>query len=567
MLDSFEIGVSALNSLQTAIRTTGQNIANVSTEGYSRQTVNFTTNPPNRQNGFYLGAGVTISSIERAYDELLTRDVRNRTASSSLYTNLAESAGRVDELFADQSVGLGPALSEFFSALQAASNSPTTLPERQVLVSQADTLAQRFGYFDNRLSDFQTDLNAKVSAAVTDVNQYAEVIAELNGQISVQTAQNEGFVSGDLLDQRDEAIRQLSALVKTRVQPQDDGALNVFIGQGQPLLIGSNASSLSAQADPLRSNRVNVFLNAPSGQAADITDFLSGGSIGASLQAYDDVIEPVRRGIGVLAAGLTVTFNEVHSQGYDLNDNTNVAFFRPEAAETAFFASDGNTGVTSVNPANMTAVIYDSNPLLSGDISQVTGDSYQLDYDAGDLNVTNLTTGEITTYAAINGGAAFSTVVDGVRVSISAATISNLASGDSFILEPIRTSAEKFGVAITNADEVALAQTTGSPGDNSNALALLDLQGASTLAGGANYFDSYASTTNRVAVQARRASSLAEAETSLLTSATARQSNVTGVNLEEEATSLIRLQQAYQAAAQIISTSREVFDTLLRATQ
>lgn len=568
MPDAFGIGVSALNSLQTAIRTTGQNIANVNTDGYSRQSVDFATREPDRSGGFFVGSGVTITSIERAYDEFLTRDVQFRTATSSLYANLAESAGRVDELFADPATGIGPAISDLFSAMEAVANSPTTLPERQVLISQAGTLAERFEYFDNRLSDFQDDLNIKITSAVSEVNQFAEAIAQLNDQIALQTASS-GGAAGDILDQRDEAIRLLSEQIKTTVQQQDDGALNIFIGDGQPLVIGSQASTLTAINDTLRPNRLNITLTTASGQTSDITNFLSGGSIGASLQAYEDVIEQARRDIGVLAAGLTITFNEVHSQGYDLNDNTGVNFFAPESADPVFFASPNNTGVTSLNSpgVNMTAVIYDVDPALSGDVSQLTGDSYRLQYIAGDLTVTNLTTEEPTVFTGIDGGGDFSQVVDGVRISIDAATIASMNDGDTFLLEPTRTSAEKFDVAITDATQVAVAQALGSPGDNRNVLALIDLQNSPTLLGEATYFDFYTNTTSRVAVQTRRANSLAETESSLLSSATARQSNLNGVNLEEEAANLIRFQQAYQAAAQIISTARDVFETLLRATQ
>jgi len=569
MPDTLGIGVGALNALQTAIKTTGQNIANVNTDGYSRQSVTFATNPPDQQGGYYVGAGVTVVSIDRAYDEFLTRDVQQRTASASLYTNLAESAGRVDELFADDATGIGPALSEFFSALEAVANSPTTLPERQVLISNGETLAERFDYFDTRLSDFQTDLNVKINSAVQDINQFSEVIAQLNDQIALQTAQTGGNAAGDLLDKRDEAIRELSELVGTTVQAQDDGALNVFIGDGQPLVIGSQVNTLSTTNDPLRPNRLNVKSVTEAGQVSDVTNFLSGGSIGASLQAYEDVIEQARRDIGVLAAGLTVSFNEVHAGGFDLNDNTGVPFFSPEAAEPLIVASSNNTGVTNISAPGvvMTAVIYDSDPALSGDVSELSGDSLRLDYSGGNLTFINLRTGQSQEFTGINGGGDFSEIVDGVRVSIDAATIANLDDGDSFLLEPTRTSAEKFGVFITDATQVAIAQQAGAPGDNRNALDLIALQSESTLLGESSYFDFYSNITSRVAVQTRRANSLAETETALLSSAQARQSNLNGVNLEEEAANLIRFQQAYQAAAQIIATARDAFDTILRATQ
>ena len=181
------------------------------------------------------------------------------------------------------------------------------------MLSTGETLAERFAYFEDRLVSFQSDLNIQIDAGVQDVNQFAESIAELNDQIIFQQAIGNGVASGDLLDQRDQLITELSRLVQTTVQEQGDGALNIFIGQGQPLVIGTRASSLSTAANPIRQNRLDVLLTAPSGFTSDITDRVTEGSIGAALVAYEDVIEQARRDIGVLAAGLTVTFNEVHA--------------------------------------------------------------------------------------------------------------------------------------------------------------------------------------------------------------------------------------------------------------
>jgi flagellar hook-associated protein 1 FlgK len=575
MADTFGIGLSALNSLQAAIKTTGQNIANVNTDGYSKQTVDFATNPPDRLGANFIGSGVSVASIERSYDEFLTRDVWNRTSSSAQFTNLAESATRVDELFADPSTGIGPALSEFFSALEAVSNSPTTLPERELALSTGETLAQRFAYFDDRLSSFQDDLNIKIDAAVKDVNQFAEAIASLNDQISLQQAQGGGIASGDLLDKRDQAITELSELVKTTIQEQSDGALNVFIGQGQPLVIGSSPSTLTTTPDQVRANRLNILLTSSSGFEADVTNFLSEGSIGASLEAYEDVIEQARRDIGALAAGITVTFNEVHSSGFDLNDVTGLDFFDPSAAVPVLSALEGNTGVTSaaVISGGINAVIYDPDPALSGDISQLTGDSYRVSFAGGNLSFLNLTTQETTVFTGV-GGSAFDEVIDGVRVTLDAPTAASLATGDTFLLEPTRTSAEKFGVVLGEASQLAAASGVGGPppvsagpGDNTNMLALIDLGSASTLVDGASYFDAYTNTASRVAVQTRRAESLADTEGSLLNSALGRRSNLNGVSLVEVAAKLIRFQQAYQAAAQVIAAARDVFDVLVRATQ
>jgi len=563
MADAFSIGTSALFSLQQAIKTTGQNIANVNTEGYSRQFVDFSARRPEGQGGFYLGTGVEITAVRRAYDQFLTQDFQSRTSSAAYYSSLAETSGRIDELFADPTTGIGPALNDFFASMEAVANSPTTLPERQVMISQAETLAQRFQYFDGRLSEFQTELNVKIQTAASDVNQYAQVIAELNDQIALQDAQTGGNPSGDLLDQRDLAIARLSELVQTSTQVQDDGSVNVFIGKGQPLVIGSNAGLLKAVPDDLIPNRLSLFVETGGQQGVEITSFLNGGEIGAALAASDDVIDKVRRDIGVLAAGLTVQFNQVHREGIALDGaSTGINFFASAAGVPNDPSQTSGTGTATIS-----AIIDDPlDPTDDDNITQLTGDSYRLDYSAGNLRVTNLTANtppqDIIIPAATTD---FKLLIDGVTLTIDDTT--NLADGDIFLLAPTASAAGNFGVAITDPNDVAAAQALDSPGDNRNIQALIELQDEATLVGEATFADFYTNTTSSIAVQTRRANSLAETEASLLASATARKENVSGVNLEEEAANLIRFQQAFQAAAQVITVSRDIFDTLLRATE
>ncbi|MEE4202571.1 MAG: flagellar hook-associated protein FlgK [Halieaceae bacterium] len=552
MSDVFSVGTSALKSLQQAIATTGQNIANVNTPGYSRQTANFTANTPERLGSFYLGTGVSIDSVERAYDQFLTQDVQNRTSSFAFFDSLADTASRVDELFADPATGIGPALGTFFASMEAVANSPTTLPERQVVLAEAQTLAERFQYFDTRLSEFQTELNVRIQAAAGDVSQFAESIAALNEQISLQEAQTGGSAASDLLDLRDQTITELAELVKVTTVPQDDGSINVFIGRGQPLVIGANAEELTVQPNPLVANRLDVFLSAgASGSGgSNITSFLSEGTLGAAIDAGTDILDTARRNIGVLAAGVTSAFNAVHSAGFTLNDNTGVEFFDSAALNPTIT-------VNSVNTGSLSATI--------SDISKLTGSPYRITQGVGtDVQIVNLVTGTAQTVT----GPTFT--LEGVDYDITGGV-----QGDAWTVSPTEKAAENFGVVVTDPAEIAAAEIAGAPGDNRNILNMVGLQDESLLfgtnlppgEGSANFFDVYSNTTSTIAVQTRRARSVAATEESLLTSASARKDNLSGVNLEEEAANLIRFQQGFQAAAQVISTTSEVFDILIRATE
>lgn len=562
MADAFGIGTSALSALQQAIKTTGQNIANVNTEGYSRQFVEFGAREPQRQGGFFIGSGTEVAAVRRSFDQFLTQDFQVRTSSSAFFSSLAQTAGRVDELFADPSTGIGPALNDFFASMETVANSPTTLPERQVMIAQAQTLSERFQYFDRRLSEFQNELNVKVETSASDINQFAESIAKLNATISLQSAQTGGLPSSDLLDQRDQAITELSQLIKTTTQLQDDGSINVFIGKGQPLVIGADPGRLTVAPDDLVPNRLNVLVSASGQQGIDITNLLDGGEIGASLAASENIIESTRRDIGVLAAGITIRFNQIHREGYALDGTTTgTDFFAPLAGNPSNPAQTSGVGT-----AALTATIDDpADPSDDGNLQNLTGDNYRLSFAAGTLSVLNLTDNTTTDIAIPGGATDFEIEIDGVTVSID--DTSNLANGDVFLLAPTASAAANFGVAITDPNLVAAAVDPDAPGDNRNLQALLGLQDEKSLIGDASFTDFYTNTTSSIAVQTRRASSLADTEGSLLASAEARKNNTSGVNLEEEAANLIRFQQAFQAAAQVISTARDVFETLIRATE
>lgn len=543
MADILSIGTSALTSLQRAISTTGHNIANVNTDGYSKQSVNFVANQPEYTGVGALGTGVSVGSVSRSYDQFLTADVQNKTASSHYFSNLAQTAGRVDELLADPATSVASAMDTFFASMEAVANSPTSLPERQVMLAEAETLAQRFQYLDARLDDFAAELNSRIEVSTSEINQLSQTIADLNDEIAGVSARS-GLVPNDLLDQRDLAVTELSALVKTTTQTQDDGALNVFIGRGQPLVIGSRAEQMTAIEDPLNDNTLQIVLTSGGNAASDVTNFMTGGKLGAALDASDNVIESTRRDLGLLAVGVAETFNAQHALGDDLNGVPGGTFFVPMAPTVT---GDDNNGAASVVSAQIV------------DVAQLTGDSYQLDYAGGAATLRNLTTG---LSQPITGT---SLTIDGVQIDFTAAGAAS--DGDSFLIEPTAQGARLIRVAIDDPAAIAAAASGANVGDNSNLLALIDLREANTLkAGNASYYDVYNGVVTDVAVQTRRANSSATTESALLSSAQERQSSLQGVNLEEEAANLIRYQQAYQAAAQIIATANEAFDTLLRAT-
>ena len=184
MANTLGIGTTALSALQRAISTTGQNIANVNTDGYSRQSVTFSARPAQDVGAGYLGSGVQVTSIDRAYSQFMANDVQQRTASSGYYSLYANAAERVDSMLGDPSTSITQAMDSFFASAEAVANSPTSLPERQVMLSNAETLVQRFDYIVGRVDDVTKEMNSQIAGAVSEINQLAGGIATLNDEIA-----------------------------------------------------------------------------------------------------------------------------------------------------------------------------------------------------------------------------------------------------------------------------------------------------------------------------------------------------------------------------------------------
>ena len=554
MANTLGIGTTALSALQRAISTTGQNIANVNTDGYSRQSVTFSARPAQDIGVGFLGSGVQVTSIDRAYSQFMANDVQQRTASSGYYSLYANAAERVDSMLGDPSTSITQAMDSFFASAEAVANSPTSLPERQVMLSNAETLVQRFDYIVGRVDDVTKEMNSQIAGAVSEINQLAGGIATLNEEIAKVSGRT-GGLPNDLLDQRDALIVQLSSLVDTKTLAQDDGSLNVFIGRGQPLVTGSVAETMATQTDPDLGSTSIVTLSAFVAGSSDVSDFLTGGKLGAALTVTDEVVNPTRRELNLLAVGFAETVNAIQEGGDDLQGVNGTALFTETEGVVKTAPSVDDSTANSGNAA-VTFTVTDAKLL--------TGDSYRVDYTATGVNLRNLTTDAVTTLGASPA------TVDGVQITYTAQVATGGAGanqGDAFIVDPVFQASRFLEVKIDDPAKIAAASNGGAAGNNSNMLAMIELRDQSLLKGNtATYGEVYNNLLSDVAVRTQRAQSSAETETALLGSALDRQSSLQGVNLDEEAANLVRYQQAYQAAAQIVAVANEVFDTLLRAT-
>lgn len=540
--------LSGLMAFQRSLDTTSHNIANVNTDGYSRQRVELGTRPAEFTGAGYVGQGVNIATISRSYDQFITNQLTSSTSAFAETNTLSTLASQVDNIISDEATGLSPALKSFFNAVNEVANDPSSLPARQVMVSEAGSLTQQFNTLSSRFEDLRNQTNNQMQASVDDINAFAESIAALNNKIATDSSRTSGAqLPNDLMDQRDALVAKIAEKISVSTIAQQDGSISVFIGQGQSLVLGVNAAKLSltgASADP---SHKNILMG---GQ--DISKQIAGGELSGALKFRDDVLDPAQQQLGLVAAGLAIQFNAVHTAGFDLNGNTGTDLFSlgTPALNVPVTANSNNSAGSSVT------AVYDPNTA-----SQLYPSDYMLSYDGTNYSLKRLSDNTIA-----NAGPGPTITGPGFILSTS-----GVSANDSFLIRPVFDTAKKLTVLITDPVKIAAAGTTGGPGspipgDNTAALSLADLEKKSVLLGGkATFNDAYGQLVAKVGTLTHAAKISSSAQETLLNQAKQTRENLAGVNLDEEAANLIKFQQSYQAAAQVISVASSLFDTLIGA--
>ncbi|MEW8084471.1 MAG: flagellar hook-associated protein FlgK [Candidatus Thiodiazotropha endolucinida] len=418
------IGVSGLIANRHALDTTGHNISNVNTEGYSRQRIDFNTREPFLSPAGYLGTGVESSEIQRQYDSFVAGQMRTSlTVSSDLRAYYGE-AQRLDDLVADPDAGIQPTIQNFFDALQGLADDPTAIPARQLALTEAESMADRFHYFNQQFDDTRTRTNGQIGYNVGEINRLAQNIADINADIKLAY----GSTPNDLLDQRDQLVNELSEQVDIQILQQTDGAYNVFIGRGQPLVMDTTAATLGTQPSGLDPSHLEITFNYSFGTQI-ITDQISGGTIGGLLRFRNEILDPTQDRVGLVALGIADQLNTQHQLGLDLDGLVGGALFNTSSVQV--LPQPGNGSSITVD--------YDN-------VSNLTGNSYELIYDGADFILQNLVSGTTQTLAA------GSNIVDGLDININAA---GAVTGDTFLIQPTRTASLDIDLLINDVRRLA----------------------------------------------------------------------------------------------------------------
>jgi flagellar hook-associated protein 1 FlgK len=626
--DLFGISVGALQAFQSALNVTSNNIANANTPGYAKESVELTAAKPQSNGNVTIGSGVTVSGISRSFSQATANQLNASQSALGQLNALQSYSSQIDNLVGTTAGGLSTALQNFYGAWSDVANSPASTATRQALLGKAQSVAASLQSNSTQLDALNGDINARITSDVQQINTLATSISRLNTQIVVSTAQAGGQAPNELIDQRDQLVSNLSKLTGISTTLDTNGALNVFVGNGQPLVLQGNTTSLTTMANQFDASQLEISTSTSNGNV--ISSTITSGDLGGLLAARSQVVNPTKNQLGQIATALNQTVNQQQNAGLDLTGQLGANLFSVGAPLAV--ASTKNTG-------GVTAAVSVTN------VGALTTNDYLLSYQGGAYSLTNAADGSTVPFSG-NGTVATPLTADGLSIVLSGTP----ASGDQFLIRPTVQAAGSFSVLLSNPSKIAAAgavqatsaagntgsatissgtvvnaanpsllatttlaftsattysvngagsftytpggniaqngwqvQISGTPavgdtftvqsnaggtGDNRNALLSANLQSTPVLQNGtASVSSAVSALVTGIGSKAEQINTAQTAQAAVNTQAVTDQQSVSGVNLDEEAAHLLQWQQAYQAAAKALQIGSSLFQSLLTAVQ
>lgn len=451
MASLINIGMSGLGAAQSGMYTLGNNIANADVESYSRQQNVQKTKGGQQVGQVFIGSGTTLADVRRVYNAFLENQLRSTTSLSSDATSYLNQITPLDTALSSSDTGITAALKNFFSAMQDAAAKPTEDASRQLLLTSAQSLAKRFNTLSAQLNQQNSDINANMASIADKVNALTKSIADLNGQISKMTAVN--GQPNDLLDQRDGAVRELSALIGADVVEQKNGNYDIYLKNGQALVLGNTTQTIGVQPSATDPTRMSLILNRGSTKM-DITSSTTGGELGGLIRYRKDTLDPALNELGRVALVVADAINSQLAQGIDKNGDFGATLFGDiNSAAAISQRSVAKTG-NSAGSGNLDVTIKDTGKLSTSDyqvtFTSATGYSVRKLPEGTDMGSFDLTDTPPP-------------VIDGFTLSLNGG---GLSAGDSFKITPTRNAAAGIDTVLTDPKRLALASpltaTSGS---------------------------------------------------------------------------------------------------------
>lgn len=438
-------GVSGLLAAQHGLQTTEHNIANANTPGYTRQRVLQGSNAGVNTGSGFLGQGTHVATIERVYSRFLTEQVDRSQSGASQLNTYAAQIKQIDNLLADSSAGLSPALQGFFDGVAQVAANPSHLPSRQTLVSNAQGLSARYQSLGTQLAQMYDGINGEIRDSVKAINSYAEQIALLNEQIGLAQAST-GHSANDLLDSRDHLVAELNTLIRARSSTNGDGSINVFVGNGQQLVVGSQSIGLAVTASASDSTRLVVGVKSRTGVQEMPELLINGGALGGLLAFRSESLDRVSSDLGRSAVSLALTLNAQSALGQDLLGQSLLSPPPSGFTSEMFTVAEPGVRADSRNPAGsptVTAAFTTPVPFSGNFYTNLVASDYRLTSDGASVTLTRLADERQWTAADLT---ALDVQLQSEPQGFSLASSAPLPAGASYLVQPTRDAARKITV-------------------------------------------------------------------------------------------------------------------------
>ena len=434
------IGKSALTANYAALQTTGNNIANANTVGYSRQQVELADAPGQHSSAGFLGRGVDIATVSRSYNQYLSGHAVDTGSTAAADAARLDRLSQLETLFPIGASGVGYAAGELLNSFTDLANNPADTGQRRVVLANAQELAGRFSAVGDRLTDLQSGVAQDLKTSISSVNSLAQQVAKLNA--SIVSMRGGGGAPNQLLDERDQLVSQISKLINIKTLPADDGSVTVMVGGGQGLVLGTAANALRVVPDEFDPSKVQIGLSAGPTTRTLAPDAFIGGSVAGLLKFQNEDLSAARNLLGQMATAISASVNTQQSLGLNLGNpaTAGAAIFSVGAARV--LGAAGNAGSASLS-------------LTVSDARQVQASDYALAYDGANYQLTRLADGQSASGSPFTPAQLASGVsVDGLTLKLNGGTP---ATGDRFQLQAVALAAQNMTTVLSNPQGLAAA--------------------------------------------------------------------------------------------------------------
>ena len=551
--DILSIGKRGMMAQQAAVQVTAHNIANVNTEGYSRQEVIFEEGIPLNSNPGQTGTGVNAADIQRRYDSFIEEQLTDSKETLGNFGVQVSAFSKIEDLFNDSmGTDINKLLGQFFNSMQDLSANPAGTPERVTVLSRGDALTDAINNIYSSLNQLQKDMNSQVSQTVNEINSITAQIASLN--VDIRQAEITGQNANDSRDMRGRILNDLAEKIDIQYFEDDTGQITVIGGGLATLVEKGNSWTLDIETNTDNYGYYNIIYSPDESNVTNLTDRISNGRLKGLLTIRDTETSDAMDELDRLAAAIASEINQIHRTGYGLDGSTGINLFTP-SFETGDVLSEDVGAITAMSTNTGTGSVS----ATIDDPSALTFNDYEITFSGGNYTFLNKSTNASSTAAYADPS---NFTFEGLSVNISG----SFGEGDTYIISAHKNTAKNLQVAIDMRDTARIAAATASTdnrGDNRNVLALVQIQDALTIDGTSSFGSYYGSIVGRIGVNSQYINSQYSAQEFSSEQLHNMRESVSGVSIDEEMANLMKFQHAYQASARLITIGDELLETLM----